>query len=168
MSRYEKRALNFAIEAFSTFFDRVRSGCEHSASLISVNLQTNVAARYDRTVVIWKGVLKTVSHNTVFYLMESRVSNKCTRNIYRPFTPEKEVNRKENTLGKIAKRRQTATDSKVYAYVDIELGEVLFRFVIFCDKENRNLARFIAFPSAEFPKIYWTVKHIYALPSVCW
>ena len=102
-----------------------------------------------------------------FYLMESRVSNKCTRNIYRPFTPEKEVNRKENSLGKIAKRRQTATDSKVYAYVDIELGEVLFRFVIFCDKENRNLARFIAFPSAEFPKIYWTVKHIYALPSVC-
>ena len=52
ISRYEKRALNFAIQAFSTFFDRVRSGCEHSASLISVNLQTNVAARYDRTVVI--------------------------------------------------------------------------------------------------------------------
>ena len=50
-----------------------------------------------------------------FYVMESRVSSNCNRNIYRHFTPEEEVNRKEDTLGKIAKGRQIATDSNVYA-----------------------------------------------------
>ena len=38
--------------------------------------------------------------------MESRVSNNCTRNIFKHSTPEKEVNWKENTVGKIVKRRQ--------------------------------------------------------------
>ena len=47
--------------------------------------------------------------------MESWVSSNCNSNIYRPSTPEKEVNRKEDTVGKIAKRRQIVTDSKVYA-----------------------------------------------------
>ena len=58
-----------------------------------------------------------------FYLMESWVSSNCTRNIYRPSTPEKEVNRNENTLGKTVKQ---ATDSKVYACSDTDFGEVLF------------------------------------------
>ena len=38
--------------------------------------------------------------------MECRISSNCTRNIHRPSTTKKEVNRKENTVGKIAKRRQ--------------------------------------------------------------
>ena len=38
-----------------------------------------------------------------FYVMESGVSSNCTRNINRLSTPEKEVNRKENTVGKISK-----------------------------------------------------------------
>ena len=38
--------------------------------------------------------------------MESWVSSNCTRNIHWPSRPEREVNRKENTVGKIAKRRQ--------------------------------------------------------------
>ena len=50
-----------------------------------------MVARYDRKIVIWKGVLG--QFNTVQFL--------CF--IYRPSTPEKEVNRKENTEGKIAK-----------------------------------------------------------------
>ena len=50
-----------------------------------------------------------------FYVMESRVSSNCNRNIYRHSTPEEEVNRKEDTLGKIAKGRQIATNSNVYA-----------------------------------------------------
>ena len=50
-----------------------------------------------------------------FYVMESRVSSNCNRNIYRHSTAEEEVNRKEDTLGKIAKGRQIATDSNVYA-----------------------------------------------------
>ena len=73
--------------------------------------------------------------------MVSRASSNCTRNIYRPSTPEKEVNRKENIVGKIAKRRQIATDSKVYAYSDIDLGEVLFHYVMFFEKESRDLSR---------------------------
>ena len=70
--------------------------------------------------------------------MESRASSNCTRNIYRPSTAEKEVNRKENTVGKTATRRQIATDSKVYAYSD--LNEVLFHYVMFYDNENRDLS----------------------------
>ena len=76
--------------------------------------------------------------------MESRVSSNCTRNIHRPSTPEKEVNWKENTAGKIAKRRQIATDSKVYACSDIDLGEVLFHYVMFCDKEDSDLSSMIS------------------------
>ena len=60
-------------------------------------------------------------------------------NIHRPSAPEKEVNQKENTLGKIAKKAtDDAADFKVYVYSD--LGEVLFHYVIFRDKENRDLS----------------------------
>ena len=52
--------------------------------------------------------------------MESRVSGNCTRNIHSPPTPEKEVNRKENIAGKIARRRQ--------------IGKCMH------DKENRDLS----------------------------
>ena len=38
--------------------------------------------------------------------MKSRVSSNCPHNIHKPSTPEIEVNPKENTVGKIAKRRQ--------------------------------------------------------------
>ena len=72
--------------------------------------------------------------------MESRVSSNCTCNIHRPSNPEKEVNRKENTVGKIAKRRLIATDSKVYACSDVDLGEVLFHYALFCYQENRDLS----------------------------
>ena len=72
--------------------------------------------------------------------MESRVSSDCKRNIHRPSTPEKEVNRIENTVGKVAKRRQIATNSKVYTCSYRDRGEVLFRYVIFCDIENKDLS----------------------------
>ena len=41
-------------------------------------------------------------------------------------------------MGEIAGRQQIATDSKVYACSDIDLGEVLLHYVVFRDKENRN------------------------------
>ena len=76
---------------------------------------------------------------------------------------------KKNTAGKIAKRRQNATDSKVSACSDIDLGEVLFHYVMFCDRKTGIFrARFIAFPSVEFPNICWTVRYICALLSTCW
>ena len=53
-----------------------------------------------------KRCVKSSSTKYSFYEMESRVSSNCTRNISEPFTPEYEVNRKENTVGKIAKQRQ--------------------------------------------------------------
>ena len=72
--------------------------------------------------------------------MESRVSSDCTRNIDRPSTHEKEVNRIENTVGKVAKRRQIATNSKVYTCSNRDRGEVLFHYIIFCDIENKDLS----------------------------
>ena len=76
---------------------------------------------------------------------------------------------KKSTAGKIAKRRQIATGSKVYVCSDIDLGEVLFDYVMFCDRKTGIFrARFVAFPSVEFAKICWTVKYICALLSSCW
>ena len=53
--------------------------------------------------------------------------------------PEKEFNRKENTMGKIA------TDSKVYTFSDIDPSKVLFYYVMSCDKDNRDLSSKIQF-----------------------
>ena len=41
-----------------------------------------------------------------FYVIESRVSSNLTYNIQRPSAPEKELNEKQNTVGKVAKRQQ--------------------------------------------------------------
>ena len=83
-------------------------------------------------IITWKGVLKTVQHNTVLFVMESRVSSNCTCNIHR-LSSEKEVNWKENIV------EIHSGDSKVYAWTDTDLGEVLFYYVMFGNKENRDL-----------------------------
>ena len=72
-----------------------------------------------------------------FYVIESRVSSKCTYKVDRISMPEKKGKPKRKHGGKDCKR---ATDSKVYACSDIDLAEVLFHYEIFCDKENRNLS----------------------------
>ena len=36
-------------------------------------------------------------------------------------------------------RLPEATDSKVYAYSDTDHGEVLYHYIMFCDKENSDL-----------------------------
>ena len=59
--------------------------------------------------------------------MESRVCSNYTRYVHRPSTPGKEIN-------------GTETYSKVYACSDTDLGEVLFNYVMFCGKENRDLS----------------------------
>ena len=46
--------------------------------------------------------------------MEFKVCSNHTRNIHRPSTSEKEVKKSKNTVGKIAKRRLIAIDSRVY------------------------------------------------------
>ena len=56
-----------------------------------------------------------------------------------------------------------------FTSAQIDLGEVLFDYVMFCDRKTGIFrARFVAFPSVEFPKICWTVKYICALLSSCW
>ena len=114
-------------------FGRARSGYEHNASFESVNMQN----KHGGSIRSYDSHLKRYVKNSLtqpsFYVMESRVFSNCTRNIHRPSTPEKEVNWKENTAGKIAKRWQIATDWKVYTCSDIDLGEVLFHYLMFCD-----------------------------------
>ena len=41
----------------------------------------------------------------------------------------------------IGKDYQKVADSKVYACSDTDLGKVLFHYVMFCNKENRDLLR---------------------------
>ena len=72
-----------------------------------------------------------------FYVMESRVSGNCIHNIHKPCAPEKEINRKGNTVGKIAKRRQIRKSTQAYIR---DLGEVSFHYVMFQDKENSYLS----------------------------
>ena len=43
-------------------------------------------------------------------------------------------------MGKIAKERMIATDLKVYACSYIDLGEILFHYVMFGDKESTHLS----------------------------
>ena len=91
--------------------------------------------------------------------MESRVFSNCTRNIHRPSTPEKEVNEKKTPRERLAKGDRSRQIRKF-----IDLSEVLFQHVMFRDKKVGIFrATFIAFPSVEFPKFCWTVKHICAL-----
>ena len=53
---------------------------------------------------------------------------------------KKRSTEKKNTAEKITNRRQIATDSKVYACSDIDLSEVPCHYVMFCDKENRDVS----------------------------
>ena len=58
-----------------------------------------------------------------------------------------------------------ATDSKVYPCTGIDIGEVLFHYVMFATKKMRIFqARFIAFFPVESPKICWTFRHISLVP----
>ena len=62
-----------------------------------------MVARYDWCL---KRCAKISLTQYSLYVIESRASSSCTRNIHRPSTSEKEVKRKENTVGKIAKGLQ--------------------------------------------------------------
>ena len=65
-------------------------------------------------------------------------------------------------------RLPNATDWKIYACSDMDLGEVLFHYVVFCDEENRDLpSKIYRVSFVEFPKICCTVKYICALPGAC-
>ena len=92
------------------FWDRTRSGCEQSASSKSINMSVDMKNKYGGSIrshdCYLKWCIKNSSTQYSFYVMESGVSRNCFRNIHRPSTLEKEVNRKGNTVGKIARRRK--------------------------------------------------------------
>ena len=92
------------------FLDRVRSGCEQSATFKSVNMAVDMKNKYGGSIrshdCYLKWCIKNSSTQYSFYVMESGVSRNCFRNIHRPSTLEKEVDRKGNILGKIARRRK--------------------------------------------------------------
>ena len=62
--------------------------------------------------------------------MESRVSSKFTCNIHRPFTPEKEVKQKENTVGKIAQRQQSGKFMHTQIQILAKFYSIMKCFVI--------------------------------------
>ena len=76
----------------------------------------------------WENLRKLYKPET-----QSKISSNCIRNINRPSTLEEVVNRKENIVGWIVKRRQIRKFTHA-------LGEVLFHYVIFCNKENRHFS----------------------------
>ena len=65
-------------------------------------------------------------------------------------------------MGKIAKRRQI----RKFTHALIEILAKFYTITCFVTKKIGIFrARYMAFPSVEFPKIFWTIKHICALPS---
>ena len=70
------------------------------------DLSVNMQNKYGMQTKHGRRCVKNNLTQYSIYILESRVSSKYNRNIHRPSTPEKEVNQKENTVGKIAKRRQ--------------------------------------------------------------
>ena len=86
------------------FCDRARSGWEHSTSFKSLNMQNGGSIRSHDCYL--KKCVENSLTQYIFFVMESRVSGNCIRNIHKPCAPEKEINRKGNTVGKIAKGRQ--------------------------------------------------------------
>ena len=89
--------------------------------------------------------------------MESGVSSKFTCNIHRPFYTWKRGQAKRKHSGKDCPK---ATELKVYAYSDTDLGKVLFHNEMLCNRENMDLlSKIYQFSSVEFLKIC-------ALPSV--
>ena len=127
--------------------------------------KTNKLDQYNHKIVIWKGVLKTVWHNTVFMWWNIGFPA-TTPIIFLGLLHLKKGQPKGKHCGKDC---QKATDSKFYACLDTNLGKVLFHYIMLWDKEKGNFPiRFIASPSVEFPKICWTIKHICALPSAYW
>ena len=86
----------------SGFFDRARSLCKHSKSFKRVNMQNKHGGSIRSQNCYLKRCVKNSSTQYSFHVTESRVSSNCTRSSHRPSTPEKEVNWKGNTVGKIA------------------------------------------------------------------
>ena len=64
------------------FFDHMRSGCEHSSSFKSVNMQN----KHGSSILLHGYLKRCIEHSLIrysFYVMESRVSSNCTHNIHR-------------------------------------------------------------------------------------
>ena len=105
--------------------DCVRSGCKHSMSFKSVNMQN----KHGGLIWLYDCYLKRCVKNSLtqysFSVMESRVSSNCTYKNHRF----------------IGKDYQKVADLKVYACSDTDLGKVLFHYIMFCNKENRDLLR---------------------------
>ena len=149
------------------FFDHMRSGCEHSSSFKSVNMQNKHGSSIWSHGCYQKRCIKNRLIRYIFYVMESRVSSNCTCNIHRLWLnawKRSQLKRKHS-----GKDCQKATDLKVYPnqipvlakFYSIMLSFMTMKIGIF-------QVRFIMFPLVEFPKICWTVKLICALSSAFW
>ena len=87
--------------------------------------------------------------------MESRVSNKSTRNIVRP----SQLTRGQRK-GKIARGRQTQKSTHAQILILAKFYTITYYF-------GQRKQGSITFLWVEFPNICWTVKHICGLPSAC-
>ena len=93
-----------------------------------------------------------------FYLIESRISSNCTRNIHKPSRLKKRSTEKKNTVRKTAKRRQIRKSTLAEISILANFYSITKCFAI--TKIGILRVKFIASPSVKFPKIRWTVKHI--------
>ena len=118
------------------FFDRTRSGYEYNASFKSDNMQNKHGGSIRLLNCYLKRRVKNSLTQYSFYVMES----------WKRGQPKRKHRAKD-----YQKATYDATDSKVYACSDIDLGEVLFHYVMLWNKENRDLrARFIVFLLVDF------------------
>ena len=112
-----------------------------------------------------KRCVKNGSTQYSFYVMESRVSMIALLIFIGLLRLKKEVNQKENTVEKIAKRRQIRKSTYAQTPISAKFHSITYCFA--AKKIGIFRVRLIAFPIIEFPNLCWTVKHICALPSAC-
>ena len=105
-----------------------------------------------------KRCVETVLHSTVFMWCNLGFPASAPIKFHLPSMPKKEANWKENTVGKISKRWLFQKASHTLVLI---LEKFYSITLCFATKKIRIFhTRFIAFPSAEFPKICWTIVKI--------
>ena len=140
------------------YFDRARSRCKHSASFKTVNMQNKHGSSIRSCDCYLKRcVKKTVRRSTVFMWWNLGFPMIALLIFIGLLRLKKEVSRKENTVEKIAKRRQIRKSPYAQTPISAKFHSITYCFA--AKKIGIFRVRLIAFPIIEFPKLCWTVKH---------
>ena len=128
--------------------------------------KTSMAARYDRTILIWKGMLKTVWHNTVF-MWRNRGFPATALVIFIGLLRLKKRSTEKKTPRERLLKGDRSRQIRKFTHVQIYILAKFYSIILCFATKKTEIFRawFLTFPSVKFPKIFWTVKHICVVKS---